>query len=185
MIQQIIAPAKPKMDSAIAHLIEEFKTLRTGRANVSMLDSVMVPYYGAMTPLKQLATITVSESSQLVIQPFDAGSINDIRMGIEQAELGFRASDDGRVLRITVPPLTAERRDELVKKAGKMAEACRISVRNIRGEIWEEIQEVQKKGDISEDNRDWGRSEIDKQTAEYNKKIEELFKEKEQEIRTV
>ena len=185
MINQIIAPAKPRMESAVAHLVEEFKTLRTGRAAVQMLDSVVVPYYGVMTPLKQLATVTAPDPHQLVIQPYDAGVINDIRLGIEQADLGFRASDDGRVLRVTIPILTAERREELVKKASKMAEAARISLRNVRGDIWEEVQEIQKKGEISEDNRDWARAELDKMIAEFNKKVEELYKEKEQEIKTV
>lgn len=185
MIQEIIAPAKPKMQAALEHFEEEIKTLRTGRASAQMLDSVMVPYYGNQTPLKSLATISAPDSSQIVIQPFDAGTINDIRQGIEQSDLGFRASDDGRVLRVSVPPLTTERREELIKVAHKTAEAARISIRNIRGEIWEHIQTVQKQGEISEDNRDWGRAEIDKITSEFNKKVDDVLKVKENEIRTV
>jgi ribosome recycling factor len=185
MVQELVQSAKPKMEGALNHLQDELRTLRTGRANVGMLDGVLVPYYGTPTPLKALATVTVADAQQLVIQPFDAGTINDIRQGIEQAELGFRPSDDGRVLRITIPALTAERREELVKKAGKMGEAARISIRTIRGEIWEAIQEAQKKGEISEDNRDWGRAEIDKITADFNRRIEEILKEKEAEIRTI
>lgn len=185
MIQQLIAPIKPKMDAAVEHFENEMRTLRTGRANVQMLEGVLVPYYGVMTPLKALANLSVSDSQTIVITPFDAGTMNDIRLGIEQANLGFRSSDDGRVMRISIPPLTAERREDLVKQAHKMAEACRIVLRNVRGEVWEKIQSTQKAGEISEDNRDWGRSEIDKQTAEYNKKVEDLVKAKEAEIRTV
>lgn len=181
----MVEAAKPRMETALAHFSDEIKTVRTGRASASMLDSVMVPYYGTMSPLKQMATITSPEPQQLLIQPFDSNALNDIRMGIQQAELGFNPSDDGRVLRITIPPLTAERREELAKKVHKMAEEARIVLRNIRGEIWEEIQKAQKAGEISEDNRDWGRDEIDKMTAEFNKKVEETAKEKEAEIRTI
>jgi len=185
MIQDLVKPAHTKMEAALHHFTEELKTVRTGRANAAMLDTVMVSAYASMLPLRQVATITTPEPSQLSVQPFDAGLLPDIRKAIVDAELGFNPSDDGRTLRIVIPPLTAERREELVKKVGKMAETARIAVRNVRGEIWESIQEAQKEGEISEDNRDWGRTEIDTITAEFNKKIEEVVKEKETEIRTV
>ncbi|HSI21288.1 MAG TPA: ribosome recycling factor [Verrucomicrobiae bacterium] len=185
MVQQMVSAAKPKMDAAIAHFGDELKTVRTGRANAAMLDGVMVSAYGSMMPLKQVATVTSPEPQQLMVQPFDAGLLNDIRVGIVQADMGFNPSDDGRTLRIVIPPLTAERREELVKKVGKMAEQTRITLRNIRAEVWEHVQKAQKDGQISEDNRDWGRDEIDKVTGEYNKKVEALVKEKEVEITTV
>jgi ribosome recycling factor len=184
-VKAMAQAAKPKMEAALQHFTEELKTVRTGRANSQMLDAVMVSYYGTLTPLRQMATISVPEATQLLVQPFDAGSLADIRMAVEQAQLGFSLSDDGRVLRIGIPPLTAERRDEMVKKVGKLAEEARISVRTARGEAWENIQESQKRGEITEDNRDWGRDEIDKLVAEFNKKIEEVAKEKEVELRTV
>ena len=185
MIQDIVKPARPKMDAALQHFVEELKTVRTGRANAAMLDGVMVNAYGSMMPLRQVATITTPESSQLSVQPFDASQLAEIRKAIVEADLGFNPSDDGRMLRIVIPPLTSERREELVKKVGKMAETARIALRNVRGEIWETVQKAQKEGEISEDNRDWGRDEIDKITAEFNKKVEDIVKEKETEIRTV
>lgn len=185
MVQPMVAAARPKMDAAITHLAEELKTIRTGRANAAMLDTVMVSAYGSQMPLKQVASVTSPEPQQLMIQPFDAGLIGEIRTAIVQADLGFNPSDDGRALRIVIPALTTERREELIKKVGKIAEETRISLRNVRGEIWEEIQKAQKAGEISEDNREWGRDEIDKITAEYNKKVEEHVKEKEAEIRHV
>jgi len=185
MVPSLIAAAKPKMEGAVAHFQEELKTLRTGRASASMLDSVVVSYYGTPTPLKGLATITTPEPTQLHIQPFDVSSIKDIRQAILDADLGLNPSDDGRTLRLSIPPLTSERREELVKKAGKLAEEARIAIRNIRGSVWEEIQDLQKKAEISEDNREYGRAEIDKLSADYNKKVEELLKEKEKDIRTV
>lgn len=185
MVQDLITAAKPKMDAAITYLQSELKTLRTGRAAASMLDGVMVSYYGTPTPLKALATVTSPEASQLMVQPFDANAIKDIRQGIIDADLGFNPSDDGRSLRIVIPALTAERREELVKKAGKMVEECKITLRTVRGDVWDHIQRLQKEGEISEDNRDWGRDEIDKLTAEYNKKADVVLKEKEADIRTV
>jgi ribosome recycling factor len=185
MVQDMVSAARPKMDAALAHFAEELKTIRTGRANAAMLDGIMVNAYGSMMPLKQVATVATPEPQQLFIQPFDAGLIPDIRTAIVQADMGFNPSDDGRSLRIIIPALTADRRDELVKKVGKMAEETRISLRNVRGDVWEHIQKAQKAAEISEDNRDWGRDEIDKVTAEYNKKVEEEVKAKEAEIRTI
>lgn len=185
MVQQMVAAAKPKMDAAISHFTDELKTIRTGRANAAMLDGVMVNAYGSMMPLKQVATVASPEPQQLMVQPFDTSLLPDIRTAIVQADLGFNPSDDGRALRIIIPPLTSERREELIKKVGKLAEGARIAVRNVRGEIWDHIQKAQKDAEISEDNREWGRSEIDTITSDYNKKVEELVKEKEAEIRTV
>jgi len=185
MVQDLISDAKPKMEAALEHFKGELKTLRTGRASAQMLDGVLVSYYGTPTPLKGVATISSPEPSQLLIQPFDVTALKDIREAIANADLGFNPSDDGRTLRIVIPALTTERREELVKKVGKMAEECRIALRNIRGDVWEHIQKLQKAAEISEDNRDWGRDQIDKQTAEFNKKVDEAAKEKETDIRTV
>ena len=184
-VQSLVAGAKPKMEAAITHFTGDLKSVRTGRANAQILDPVMVSYYGTQTPLRQMATVSVPEPTQLLVQPYDVNALGDIRLGVEQAQLGVSLSDDGRTLRISIPPLTSERREELIKRIGKLAEEARISIRSARGDAWEHIQKAQKEGEISEDNRDWGRDEIDKMTAEYNKKVEELTKEKEVELRTV
>ncbi len=184
-VKAAVSALKPKMEAAITHFSGELKTVRTGRANAAILDGITVSYYGTMTPLRGMANITVPEPTQLLVQPFDASALNDIRQAIEIAQLGLSLSDDGRNLRISIPPLTTERREELIKRVGKMAEEARISIRGIRGDLWEQLQEVEKQGVISEDNREWGRSELDKVTGEYNKKVEELTKEKEAELRTV
>jgi ribosome recycling factor len=185
MVQDMVNSAKPKMEAALSHFQSEMKNIRAGRASAQMLDSVVISYYGTPTPLKGLATITTPDAAQILIQPFDVAIVKEINNAISLSDLGFNPSDDGRVVRINVPPLTADRREELVKKIGKTAEAARVSVRAVRGDVWEEIQKSQKDGVISEDNRDWGRAEIDKLTAEYNKKIEQMTKDKEVEIRTV
>jgi len=184
-VKTLAAAAKPKMDAAVAHFSEELKSVRTGRANAQILDMVTVAYYGSQMPLNQMATIAVPEATQLLVTPFDANALGDIRLAIEQAQLGLSMSDDGRALRLVIPALTAERREEMVKKVGKLAEEARISIRTARGDAWEAIQKAQKAAEISEDNRDWGRDELDKQTAEYNKKVEDLTKVKEAELRTI
>lgn len=185
MVEQMVSGAKPKMEATFEYFIDELKTIRTGRASSQMLDSVIVSYYGTNTPLKALATLTVPEATQILIQPFDASAVKDIVTAIRESGLGFNPSDDGRVIRVTIPPLTAERREDMVKFVGKMGEEARITIRQIRGKIWDEIQKSQQDGVITEVNRDFGRDEIDKITAEYNKKIEDAIKEKETEIRTV
>lgn len=185
MLSEIIAKAAPKMDATLLHFQGELKTLRTGRANVAMLDGVTVPYYGTPTPLKGVATVTVPDSNQLLITPFDNTLIKAIREAIQLADLGVNPSDDGHSLRINIPQLTAERREELVKRASKLSEGAKIALRNIRGEIWDEIQKRQKASELSEDQRDDGRERIDKLTGEYNKKIEQTLKEKETDIRTI
>jgi ribosome recycling factor len=185
MVQEMVAKAKPLMDAAVAHFIQELKSIRAGRASATILDSVMVSYYGVPTALKQVATVTIPDATQILVQPFDITLIPALRTAIQEAELGLNPSDDGRMLRLSVPPMTSDRREEYIKKVGKMAEAARVNVRTIRGDIWEHIQKAQKDALISEDNRDWGRAEIDKVTGEYNKKIEVLTKEKETELHTV
>lgn len=185
MVEQMVAAAKPKMESALEYFQNELKTVRTGRASAGMVEHVTVSYYGTPTPLKALATLTVPEATQILITPFDASSVKEIVNAIRDANLGFNPSDDGRTIRLNIPPLTAERREELVKMVGKMGEEARIAIRQIRGKVWEDIQKAQKDSVITEDNRDWGRDEIDKITGEFNKKIETAVKEKEAEIRTV
>lgn len=185
MVQDMVNSAKPKMEAALQHFFDELKSIRTGRVSPNILDNIMVNYYGSSTPLRSLATVTVPDATQILIQPFDTNTINDIRLAIQNSEFGFNPSDDGRILRISVPPLTAERREELVKRIGKISEATRVAIRNIRGEVWENIQKAEKNGEISEDNREYGRAEIDKLTADYNKKIETAVKDKETEVRTV
>lgn len=132
-----------------------------------------------------MANLTVPEPTQILITPFDIGTVQDICMAIRESDTGFNPSDDGRTIRITIPPLNAERREEMVKMIGKIAEEARIAIRQNRAKVWDEIQKAQKDSEITEDDRDWGREAIDKTTSEYNKKIEDLVKEKEVEIRTV
>ena len=178
MNNDYIGLAKEKMDRAIVALEEKFTGVRAGRANPSMLDDVVVDYYGNPTPLKQVATIFVPEARQLNVKPFDKTMLGEIEKAIYEANLGLAPNNNGESVFITIPPLTEERRKELVKQIKEYTEEGRISVRNIRKEIIDDIKE----DDFSEDEE---RNIIDKLQEvvnDYNKKIEELTKEKEKDL---
>ena len=170
--------AKDKMNKAIANLEERFTTIRAGRANPSMLDGVMVSYYGTMTPIKQLATIFVPEARQLNIKPFDRSILGAIEKAIYEANLGVTPNNNGESIFITIPPLTEERRKELVKQAKEYAEDGRIAVRNIRREIIDDI----KKDELPEDVEKTTLDDLQDVVEQYNAKIEELLKAKEKDL---
>lgn len=170
-----------KMQKAIENLEKRFSTVRAGRANPNSLDGVMVDYYGTLTPLKQLATISVPEARQLLIKPFDRGCLSGIEKAIFEANLGYTPNNDGETIRIIVPALTEERRKELVKQVKAMGEDARISIRNIRHEANEDIE----KEEISEDEQKSLQNQVQDLVGKYNKIIDEKSKEKEEELMTV
>lgn len=174
----IMLELNDKMDKAIETLDKRFATVRAGRANPSSLDGIMVEYYGNMTPLKQLATISVPEARQLLIKPFDKGSLKDIEKAILASNLGYNPGNDGETIRIVIPELTEERRRELAKQVKSLAEDAKVSVRNIRHDALEDV----KKAELPEDEEKGMEKEIQDTVNEYNKKIEEKLKEKEQEL---
>ena len=177
----IMLELNEKMDKTIANLEKRFTTVRAGRANPSSLDGVMVDYYGVMTPLKQLATISVPEARQLLIKPFDKGALAAIEKGILVANLGYTPGNDGETIRIVIPELTEERRKELVKQVKALAEDAKVSIRNIRHEALEDIEKLE----LSEDEEKLQEKEIQDVVNKYNKTVEDKLKEKEQELLTV
>ena len=177
----IILEVTENMDKAIENLNKRFATVRAGRANPSSLDGVFVDYYGSMTPLKQLATIAVPEARQLLIKPFDKGSLGAIEKAIIAANLGFNPGNDGETIRIVIPELTEERRRELVKQVKAICEDAKVSIRNIRRDGLEDV----KKAELPEDEAKGMEKEIQDLVNDYNKKIETMLKEKEQELLTV
>lgn len=170
-----------KMDKAIESLEKRFTTVRAGRANPSSLDGIMVDYYGSMTPLKQLATISVPEARQLLIKPFDKSCLSAIEKAILTSNLGYNPGNDGETIRIVIPELTEERRRELAKQVKAMAEDAKVTVRNIRREGLEEVEKLE----LPEDQEKGMEKDIQDMVNEYNKKIEAKLKEKEQELLTV
>ena len=180
-MSQILENSKKDMDKTIETLNHRFATVRAGRANPSSLDGVMVEYYGTPTPLKSLATITVPEARILQIKPFDKHSLADIEKAIVAANLGYNPSNDGETIRIVIPQLTEERREELVKQVKKLAEEEKIAIRNIRKNAMDDIKEEAE----NEDEQDRLEKQLQDQVNEYNKKIEVELKKKEEELRTV
>ncbi len=179
--EMIILELNEKMDKAIATLEKRFTTVRAGRANPSSLDGIMVEYYGSMTPLKQLATISVPEARQLLIKPFDRGCLKDIEKAILASNLGYNPGNDGETIRIIIPELTEERRRELVKQVKALAEEAKVAIRNIRREGLEDVSKLE----VSEDEEKGLEKEIQDIVNEYNKKVEVKLKEKEEELLTV
>ncbi len=177
----IILEVTEKFDKAIENLEKKFTTVRAGRANPSSLDGVMVEYYGNMTPLKQLATISVPEARQLLIKPFDKSALANIEKAILASNLGYTPGNDGETIRIVIPELTEERRRELAKQVKAISEEAKVAVRNIRHDGMEDI----KKLELPEDVQKGMENDIQDLVNEYNKKIDNLLKEKEEELLTV
>lgn len=182
MMDSVFDETRDKMGKSITALKKELQKVRTGRASVSLLDSVKVDYYGALSPLSQMANLSIPESRLIVIQPWDTTMIKEIEKGILKANLGLTPSNDGKVVRVSVPPLTEERRREIVKQVNKTCEDYKIGVRNIRRDSNEMLKTLKQDGDISEDDMFKGQDRVQKFTDEFIKEIDKLYKEKEKEI---
>ena len=170
------------MDKTIAALKDSFNGIRTGRASAAIFDKVRVDYYGTKSPLSQVATISIPEARSIIIQPFDKSLISEIEKGIQVADLGLNPSNDGKVIRISIPPLTADRRKELVKQAKGIAENSRTSIRNIRRDGNDELKKQQKAGEITEDDFKKMEDELQKLTDKYIAEINSIYDIKEKEI---
>jgi ribosome recycling factor len=182
MIESIYDETRASMAKSVAALKNELNRVRTGRASLSILDGIKVDYYGTSTPLNQMATLAVPESRLITIQPWDISVIKDIEKAILKSDLGLTPSNDGKIIRIAIPPLTEERRKELVKLVHKMCEEYKVAVRNIRRDANELLKGFKKDGDISEDDAFKGQDQVQKITDDYITKIDDVYKDKEKEI---
>jgi len=182
MIDDIYQDTKESMGKTVEALKRELQRIRTGRASLSVLDGIKVDYYCTPTPLNQMATMAVPESRQITIQPWDASVIKDIEKAILKSDLGLTPSNDGKILRISIPPLTEERRKELVKVIHKICEDHKVTVRNLRRDSNDLLKSLKKDGDISEDEAFRSQDEVQKITDENIKLIDECYSEKEKEI---
>jgi ribosome recycling factor len=180
-----LAEAQETMQKTVEATQRAFNTIRTGRASGSLLDKVQVEYYGSPTPLKQLANITTPDSSTILIQPYDKGSLNIIEKAISLSDVGLTPSNDGIVIRLNIPPLTSDRRKEFVKIASKYAEEGRVAIRNIRRDAIESIRKQEKSAEISEDESRDQQDKLQKLTNKHTEKIDHLLAEKEKDITTV
>ncbi len=182
MLDDLYKDLKAKMEKSAAKLEKELASIRTGRASSALLEDIRVTYYGSLTPLNQIATISVPEARLITIQPWDKSIIKDIEKAITHSDLGLTPSSNGNVIRISFPPLTEERRKELVKVIKKIGEEYKIAIRNIRREGNEEVKEMEKEKVISEDESKRALKEIQKITNDYIKRIDEILSIKEKEI---
>ncbi|MFA6184171.1 MAG: ribosome recycling factor [Parcubacteria group bacterium] len=185
MYKKVIEDKRTDLNGAIEHFKVEMSKIRTGRANPSIIEDLLIDYYGTKTPLKQIANINVPEPRTLLVQPWSRDSLTNIEAAIKISDLNLSPNNDGEVIRINIPALNEERRIELVKTLNKKAEEARISIRNIREDIWQELQEMEKAGKIAEDDKFRGKERLQETVNEYNKKVDELREKKEQDIMTV
>lgn len=182
MTTEIKKQAQTKMDKAIQVLKKDLAAIRAGRANPALLDKVVVEYYGADTPLNQVANISTPDPRSLVVQPWDPSILADVERAIINSDLGLTPNNDGKVIRITIPMLTEERRNELIKVVKKTGEESKVAIRNIRREANDELKKLGKEGEITEDESRRGQDEIQKMTDRYIKEVDQVIRQKEKEM---
>lgn len=182
MTNEIISKAKSNMDKSIAVYKKDLGSIRAGAANAALLDNIMVDYYGAPTPLTQMSGVTIPEPRVLMITPYDKNSLNEIEHAILASDIGITPANDGNVIRLVIPQLTGERRQEIAKQVGKLAEQAKIAVRNVRREAMEALKKQEKDGDITEDEQRSLEKQVQNVTDEATKKIDALADEKRKEI---
>jgi len=185
MYDDILLETEDKMDKAVAHVVSEFNHIRTGRATPGLVDGVRVDYYGAPTPLKQLATISIPEARLIVIKPFDPGSIKEIERAIQKSELGVTPMSDGKLVRLNLPPLSEEQRRKLAARCKELAEAARVSIRNIRRDSNKAADGAKNDGAITEDQDKALKDEIQSLTKKYEGNVDAALESKTKEIMEV
>ncbi|MDO5034189.1 MAG: ribosome recycling factor [Actinomycetaceae bacterium] len=185
MIEDALLEAEDGMERAIAAVKKDFGNIRTGRANPEMFNSVLVDYYGAMTPLQQLASVQIPEARMVLISPYDRGSVQGIITAIRDADLGVNPTDDGNVIRCTLPALTEERRRDYVKQARNRAEEGRISIRNERRRAKEELERIKKDGEAGEDEVERAEKQLEDLTKKFVSKVDSELEVKEKDLMTV
>ncbi|MBT5737948.1 MAG: ribosome recycling factor [Planctomycetes bacterium] len=182
MVEEVILDAEERMSKALDHLREEMRGMRTGRAHPGLVESIRVDYYGTPTPLKQLANISVPEPDQLVIKPFDVSAMSDIEKGIQSSDLGITPQNDGKLIRLRVPPLSEERRKQMVSRAKEVAEESKISMRNIRRDANKHIDTSKKDGDLSEDDQSRFKDQVQEVLKTVEKQVDADLKRKTEEL---
>jgi ribosome recycling factor len=185
VIENFLGDATKRMDKSVEATHEHFNSVRTGRASAALLDRIQIDYYGTLTPLKNLATISAPEPRLLTIQPFDPTAVKQIEKAVLESDLGLTPSSDGKIVRLPIPQLTEERRKELVKLVRQMSEEGRVAVRNVRRDAIKHLEELVKNGEVGDDDERAAETRVQKLTDEHIGKIDELLKRKEAEIMEV
>ena len=184
-IEDFLVDAKRRMDKSIEATHHEFNSIRTGRASPALLDRVAINYYGTLTPLKSLASISAPEPRLLVVHPFDPGAIKNIERAVQESDLGLTPSNDGKVVRLPIPALTEERRKDLVKVVRRVAEDGKVAIRNVRRDVMQHLKELVVNGDVGDDEERRAEQQVQKLTDDHTKSIDDLLKVKEAEIMEV
>ncbi|HAQ41525.1 MAG TPA: ribosome recycling factor [Clostridiales bacterium] len=182
MYKDLIAQSEESMKKSLSFLKEELATIRAGKANPKLVDKIQVSYYGTMTPINQVANISVPEPRSIIIQPWDASLVKEIAKAILASDLGINPSNDGKLIRLAIPPLTEERRKDLIKQVKKETENSKIAVRNIRRDANEEFKKLEKSSELTKDDQKKAEEEMQKLTDKYIKLTDDIYKEKEKEI---
>lgn len=182
MVNDVYKETEQRMEETCEHFRRELGTIRTGRASATLLENIRISYYGTITPVNRLANIATPESNIIVIQPWDISLIGEIEKALQKSDLGLNPQSDGKIIRLLIPPLSQERRLQLVKNLNKQTEENKVALRNIRRDANEMVKELEKEKEISEDTQRKALAEIQKITDKYIKKLDEMMKKKEQEI---
>ena len=181
-MKDVLQKNDERMQRRIDHLVEEFKSIRAGRANAAVLDKVTVDYYGVPTPINQLSSISVPEARTLIIQPYDASSLKSIEKAIQMSDVGINPQNDGKVLRLIFPPLTEDKRKEIAKDIAHIAEDSKVQIRNVRRDTVEKLKKMKKNGELTEDDLKDGEKKVQKSTDNFIKEIDSITDKKKKEI---
>lgn len=179
---EILLDAEERMEKAVSVLRDDLRSIRTGRASPALVDTLRVEYYGSPTQLRQLATISVPDPQQILIKPFDPGSVKDIEKAIQASGLGLTPSSDGKIIRLTIPAMSGEQRQKMAARVKKLAEEAKVAIRNIRRDANKQFDQEEKAKTLTEDERDRGKEEVQKLTDQYEEKAQELADKKSAEI---
>jgi ribosome recycling factor len=182
MIRELVADGKRRMESAVETLRVEFNAVRTGRASTALLDRIYVDYYGSKTPLKQLGSLATPDARTISVTVYDKGAVSSVVRAIQESDLALTPNTDGAVVRLNIPALTAERRQELVKMVKNMAEESRVAIRNVRRDIIQDLKDLKKEGEVSEDDEHRAEEEVQKVTDAFIERVNETLHHKEEEI---
>lgn len=184
-MNEVISKAEERMKKRLSHLADDYAAIRAGRANPAVLDKIMVDYYGAPTPINQLAAVSITEARTLMIQPWDASVLRAVEKAIQTSDLGINPQNDGKALRIVFPPLTEDRRKEIVKDVSKMAEETKVSVRNVRRDAVEKVKTMKKNGELTEDDLKIAEKKIQDLTDKYVKEADAAADKKQKEVMSI
>ena len=184
-MKEIIEDAKRRMGKAIDHLDSDYKAIRAGRANPAVLDKITVEYWGVPTPINQMASISVAEARVLTVSPYDASQLRNIEKAIQKSDLGVNPQNDGKIIRLVFPQLTEDRRKELVKDVAKMAEECKVHIRNVRRDAIDELKKKKKANELTEDDEKQGEKKIQDLTDKEIKEVESVQAAKEKELMSI